>query len=58
MLEFVEGGKCRRVVLDEQIDRRTDRIGCEAGEAKCNICQRVPPGVKQNGDSIGNAGRE
>jgi hypothetical protein len=31
-------GKCRRVVLDEQIDGRVDRIVYKAGEEKCDIC--------------------
>jgi hypothetical protein len=58
MQQLIGGGKCRRVVLDEQMDGRVDRIACEAGEEKCNICQGSLRGVKRNRESMGDAGRE
>jgi hypothetical protein len=31
---------CRRVVLDGYLDRRrTERVGCEEGEEKCDVCR-------------------
>jgi superfamily II DNA helicase RecQ len=58
MQQLIGGGKCRRVVLDEQMDGRVDRIVCEAGEEKCDICQGSLRGVKRNRESMGDAGRE
>jgi hypothetical protein len=40
------------------MDGRVDRIGCEAGEEKCNICQGSPRGVKRNRESMRDLGRE
>jgi hypothetical protein len=48
MQQFIGGAKCRRVVLDKQMDGRTDRVRCEAGEERCNVCQEGPSGVKRN----------
>jgi superfamily II DNA helicase RecQ len=31
---------CRRRVLDEYLDGRMDRIGCEDGEERCDICAK------------------
>ena len=39
MSERIEGGKCRRVVLDEYMDGVGDRMMCEDDEAKCDICR-------------------
>lgn len=39
MCEYLEGGKCRRVVLDREMDGRVDRIGCENGEKLCDVCR-------------------
>ena len=41
---YVEGAdripQCRRVVLDGYLDRRIrERIGCEEGEEKCDVCR-------------------
>jgi superfamily II DNA helicase RecQ len=58
MQQFIGGEKCRRVVLDEQMDGRMDRVGCEAGEDRCDICQGSPRGVKRSRESTGDAGRE
>jgi RecQ family ATP-dependent DNA helicase len=32
---------CRRVVLDEYLDGRTDRKSCEDGEASCDVCKSL-----------------
>ncbi|KAK3065215.1 hypothetical protein LTS18_006001 [Coniosporium uncinatum] len=32
---------CRRVVLDEYLDGREEREGCDAGEEKCDVCGGV-----------------
>ena len=33
---------CRRVVLDGYLDRReTERVVCEEGEEKCDVCRRA-----------------
>jgi hypothetical protein len=32
MKEFMVGERCRWVVLDRYVDRRSDRQGCEEGE--------------------------
>ena len=39
MLEFVEGKKCKRIVLDKEMDGRVDRYGCEIGDERCDVCQ-------------------
>jgi superfamily II DNA helicase RecQ len=37
-----ETATCRRVVLDGYLDRReTERVVCEEGEEKCNVCRRA-----------------
>ncbi|KAI8930521.1 hypothetical protein NX059_012133 [Plenodomus lindquistii] len=43
---YVEGidgqAMCRRVVLDGYLDGRgEERVGCEAGEEKCDVCRRA-----------------
>jgi superfamily II DNA helicase RecQ len=43
---YVEGKDetviCRRVVLDGYLDRREkERVGCEEGEEKCDVCRRA-----------------
>jgi len=32
---------CRRVVLNEYLDGRKDRRGCEEGEEKCDVCNEM-----------------
>jgi superfamily II DNA helicase RecQ len=39
MREFVQGDMCRRVILDQVMDERMDREGCEEEEEACDICQ-------------------
>lgn len=60
MQQFIGGAKCRRVVLDEQMDGRTDRVRCKVGEERYDICQGGPSRVKRNRnrESIGDIERE
>jgi superfamily II DNA helicase RecQ len=48
--EFAAGWVCRRVVLDRVMDGWHERIGCEQGEAPCDICERV--GVQEEEEDI------
>lgn len=52
MQEFLDGDICRRVVLDREMDGRVDRLGCEIGEEKCDICQQRPRGEKRRRDRL------
>jgi len=36
--QFISGASCRRVHLDHELDGRTDRVRCEAGEVRCDVC--------------------
>jgi len=36
---FISGARCRRIHLDQEMNGRTDRVGCEGGEEKCDVCQ-------------------
>ena len=53
MKKFVEGERCRRVVLDEYMDGRWDRRGCEMGEERCDVCQGKPRGTKRRRIRVG-----
>lgn len=46
--EFVSGKACRRVVLDEVMDGRRSRRGCEDGEERCDICQELGCGFGED----------
>jgi superfamily II DNA helicase RecQ len=37
---FISGAQCRRIVLDQEMDGRTDRVRCEEGEEHCDVCQK------------------
>jgi len=37
---FISGSRCRRIYLDHEMDGRIDRVGCEDGEERCDICCR------------------
>lgn len=39
--EFTRGDVCRRVILDEVIDSRINRVGCEEGEEACDVCEGI-----------------
>ena len=47
MKDFLESVKCRRVILDKEMDGRVDRRGCEMGEERCDICRGAPRGEKR-----------
>ena len=40
MRPFVDGSRCRRVVLDSVMDRRTERLSYKDGEERCGVCRR------------------
>jgi len=44
---FLEGSRCRRIPIDEEMDGRKDRQRCEPGEEKCDLCQQKPGGMKR-----------
>jgi superfamily II DNA helicase RecQ len=46
-MQFLEGGRCRRICIDEEMDGRKDRQRCEPGEGKCDLCQQKPGGIKR-----------
>jgi len=35
---MIQGEECQRQVLDQHLDGRTDRVGCEEGEEACGVC--------------------
>jgi superfamily II DNA helicase RecQ len=39
--EFVAGYSCRRVVMDRVMDGHTNRVMCEEGEERCDVCQQI-----------------
>ncbi|KAK4221164.1 P-loop containing nucleoside triphosphate hydrolase protein [Podospora fimiseda] len=43
MWEFLETAGCVRVVLDREMDGRTDRKGCEDGDERCYRCEAAAP---------------
>jgi hypothetical protein len=49
---------CRRIYLDGVMDGRTDRVGCEEGEAQCDLCwqrAQIPHyGVRNSGGHLRN----
>jgi superfamily II DNA or RNA helicase len=49
--QFMEGDRCRRVVLDQYMDGRPNREGCEEGEEPCDVCHGRRGGVFE--DSAG-----
>jgi superfamily II DNA helicase RecQ len=40
IVDFIAGYNCRRVIMDRIMDGRMDRVGCEEGEERCDVCQR------------------
>ena len=36
---FISGAQCRRIDLDGEMDGRVDRVRCDEGEERCDICQ-------------------
>ena len=39
MKEFLSGERCRRIPLDRLMDGRVDRVTCEVGEHRCDVCR-------------------
>jgi len=39
MERFMSGVKCRRIYLDQEMDGRLDRLRCEKGEQRCDVCR-------------------
>ena len=37
---FISGAQCRRIDLDQEMDGRMDRIRCEEGEERCDVCRK------------------
>jgi hypothetical protein len=37
---FISGAQCRRIDLDREMDGRVDRVGCEEGEERCDVCRK------------------
>jgi RecQ family ATP-dependent DNA helicase len=37
---FISGAQCRRIDLDREMDGRVDRLRCEDGEERCDICRK------------------
>jgi hypothetical protein len=59
MKEFISGKNCRRIALDKEIDEidgRTNCIGCEIGEERCDICKGNPRGTKRGRVVVENQG--
>jgi hypothetical protein len=38
--QFISGEQCRRIYLDQEMDGRVDRVRCEDGEERCDVCQK------------------
>jgi len=47
MKECVRKDVCRRRVINREMDRRSDRFGCDVGEQKCDVCQGRAKGEKR-----------
>lgn len=51
--EFTGGQYCRRRVLDMVMDGRMDRVHCEEGELRCDVCERATAqAVPQRGSNL------
>lgn len=40
VVEYIEGKRCRRAVLDEVMDGWIGRVSCVEVEEICNVCKR------------------
>jgi len=40
IFDFVARYMCRRVIMDQIMDGRMDRVGCEEGEEPCDVCKK------------------
>ena len=55
MIEYLEGRRCRRAVLDADMDGDSTRTGCRTGEQFCDVCRgqgrkRIRVQVRQGED--------
>jgi superfamily II DNA helicase RecQ len=55
MIEYLEGRRCRRAVLDADMDGEITRTSCRAGEQFCDVCRgegrkRIRMQVRQGED--------
>jgi RecQ family ATP-dependent DNA helicase len=41
VVEYIEGKRCRRAVLDEVMDGWIGRLGCAEAEESCDVCKRM-----------------
>jgi RecQ family ATP-dependent DNA helicase len=59
-VEGVDGAaRCRRVVLDGYLDRReTERVACEEGEEKCDVCRGADEEEDEDEEEEGGASKE
>jgi superfamily II DNA helicase RecQ len=55
MKVFLAGDSCRRIALDKHMDGRSDRLGCEMGEERCDVCRGHPRGTKRRQIVVQNA---
>jgi superfamily II DNA helicase RecQ len=53
MKEFMEGVGCMRRVLDEAMDGRGEREGCEEGEEACQRCRASRGGEVESDEEVG-----
>jgi hypothetical protein len=37
---FISRAQCRRIDLDQEMDGRVNRGGCEEGEERCDVCRK------------------
>ena len=58
MREYVKGEVCRRKVIDREMDGRGDRMGCEVGELRCDVCKGQVRGGKRRRMVVNNKGDE
>ena len=40
IFDFIGGYNCRRVIMDQVMDGRIDRVECEEGEEQCDVCRK------------------
>ena len=41
IFDFVAGYNCRRIIMDQIMDGRMDRVECEEGEEQCDVCEKT-----------------
>ena len=42
IFDFIGGYHCRRVIMDQVMDGRMDRVECKEGEEQCDVCRNKP----------------